>query len=191
MELPLIDGGSLPDGEGGEDVTGKQPVTKKRPPAPPFVLGEGLPIIPAKLVNKIQQGEFVDMADLLKDNLEAERRRLSVAGGMVASLLSGKPSRREVPDLLSWVTSFGIYASILGEKYPQLSQSLWAYQTFIVREARKCGGSGWQEYDLMFRQTGLANNLKWDSVSSSLYSVTFGAPQPECYHSRQISARPR
>ena len=81
-------------------------------------------MVPAKLATKIQRGEFVDMADLLKDNLEAERRRLSVAGGVMASLLAGKPLRREVPDLLSWLTSFGMYASILTEKHPQLTRAV-------------------------------------------------------------------
>ena len=71
--------------------------------------------MPRKIVAKIQKGDFVDMADLLRDNMEAERRRLSVAGGVVASILAEKSPRHEVPDLLSWVTSFSTYASILSE----------------------------------------------------------------------------
>ena len=39
-----------------------------------FILAYTLPVIPAKLVRKIQKGEFVDMAELLKDDTEAERR---------------------------------------------------------------------------------------------------------------------
>ena len=39
-----------------------------------FVLGEGLPPVPAKLVAKILKGEFIDMAELLRDNIEAERQ---------------------------------------------------------------------------------------------------------------------
>lgn len=42
--------------------------------AAPFMLGESLPPIPAKLVVKIQKGDFVDMAELLRDNVEADRR---------------------------------------------------------------------------------------------------------------------
>lgn len=40
-----------------------------------FTLGEGLPPVPAKLVSHIQKGEFIDMAELLRDNIKAERRR--------------------------------------------------------------------------------------------------------------------
>ena len=172
VDLPLLDNAVLDD-EGEGDGSSKPPPAKKTPP--PYILGEGLPVVPGKIVAKIQKGDFVDMADLLRDNMEAERRRLSMAGGVVASILAGKSPRREVPDLLSWVTSFSTYASILSEKYPQLTKGLWAYQTFIVREARRCGGHGWQEYDLMFRQQATATNLKWDTVNSSLYTVTFGA----------------
>ena len=161
--------------EGKEDDDLEPPPKKKTPLPPPFIVGEGLPVVPPKLVAKIQSGVFVDMADLLKDNIEAERRS-SVTGGMVASLLAGRPPRREVPDLLSWVVCFGTYESVLIDKFPQLANGLLAYQTFIVREARKCG-KGWQEYDLMFRQQqASAVDVKWNSVSSALYTVTFGGP---------------
>ena len=38
-------------------------------------------MVSAKLVRRILQGEYIDMAELLKDNMEAERRRLSAEGG--------------------------------------------------------------------------------------------------------------
>ena len=41
-------------------------------------MSETLPIVPAKLVKKIRKGEFIDMAELLKDNMEVERKWCSV-----------------------------------------------------------------------------------------------------------------
>ena len=38
-----------------------------------FILSEGLPPVPAKLVGRILRGDFIDMSELLRDNLEAER----------------------------------------------------------------------------------------------------------------------
>ena len=80
----------------------------------PFVLSEALPVVPAKLVKRILRGEYVDMSELLSDNLEAERRRaLSEMGE------SGpRVSRREVPDLLSWLKCFILYAAIVASQYP-------------------------------------------------------------------------
>ena len=103
----------------------------------PFVLSEGLPPVPAKLVAKIQKGDYVDMAELLRDNMEWEHP-LSTSDSSESK--SGRASRREVPDLLSWITCFGVYASVIRDKYPQKAKQLLAYQTLIVREARRCRG---------------------------------------------------
>ena len=43
----------------------------------PFLLSAGLALIPPRLVAKIQKLEFVDMAELLRDNLEVQRRAAS------------------------------------------------------------------------------------------------------------------
>ena len=143
--------------------------------ATPFVLSEGLPPVPAKLVAKIQKGDYVDMAELLRDNMEYERRQTTSDS---SESKSGRASRREVPDLLSWITCFGIYASVICDKSPEKAKQLLAYQTLIVREARRCGGKGWQTYDSMFRQQ-VANKPKadWSVLNSSLYTTSFLANQ--------------
>jgi len=51
---------------GTEAITGS--TKKKEVPPQPFILGEGLPLVPAKLANKIQKGEFVDMAELFENS---------------------------------------------------------------------------------------------------------------------------
>ena len=98
----------------------------------PFVLSEGLPPVPAKLVAKIQKGDYVDMAELLRDNMEYECRQ---ATSDSSGSRSGRANRREVPDLLSWITCFGVYASVVCDKSPKKAKHLLAYQTLIVREA--------------------------------------------------------
>ena len=59
----------------------KQTTTGSKAPADmvysankPFILSEGLPPVPYKLTARILRGEFVDMAELLRDNLEAQRQ---------------------------------------------------------------------------------------------------------------------
>ena len=76
------------------------------PDSLPFVLSETLPIVPAKLVRKILSGDFVDMAELLKDNMEAERRRHASEADPTQGHLGQPPPRREVPDLMSWLQCF-------------------------------------------------------------------------------------
>lgn len=149
----------------------------------PFTLGEGLPVVPAKLVARIQKGEYVDMAELLRDNIEVGRRRLAQggAGGIAAAVctwIGGRAGRREVPDVASWAQCFSSYAAVFGEKYPNKARDLWAYMALILREARRCGGNGWRDYDSMFRQqASSAVDLEWGKLNSSLYAVTFLAQQ--------------
>ena len=83
-----------------------------------------------------------------------------------------------MPDLLSWITCFGIYASVICDKSLGKAKQLLAYQTLIVREARRCGGKGWQTYDSMFRQQVVNQpDTDWSVLSSSLYTTSFLANQ--------------
>ena len=139
----------------------------------PFSLGESLPPVPAKLVVKIRKGEYIDKAGLLRDNMEAERRRAR------SEASNGNSSnRRKIPDLFSWVQCFGTYAAVMTAQFPEKTRQLLAYQTMIVREARRCGGKGWLAYDSMFRQQAtLDPDCDWSRLNNSLYSVTFLAQQ--------------
>ena len=143
----------------------------------PFILSEGLPPVPQKLVARILRGEYIDMADLLRDNLEAQRRSASQSSGS-SSMGVAPParSRREIPDILSWVQCFGTYIAIVTSQNPERMRQLLAYQTLIVREARRCGGKGWLAYDSYFRQQAMGNSAAdWSRINQSLYAVTFMA----------------
>ena len=98
----------------------------------PFILGEALLVVPGKLAQKIAKGEFVEMAELLKDNIELERRRAAVGEGIQGQRLS----RREMPDFESWLQCFSTYAAIVCSKYPQKARELWAYQPQEVQGQR-------------------------------------------------------
>ncbi len=136
----------------------------------PFLLSEALPAVPARLVKKILKGEYVDMAELLRDNVEAERRKGTGEGE------SSQPRRREIPDILSWVQCFSAYAAIVGTQYPGKWKELLAYQALIVSEYRRCGGKGWLLYDAAFRQQITDfEGTDFSKLNQSLYLTTFAA----------------
>ena len=89
----------------------------------PFVLNSVLPVVPARLVRRIAKGDFVDMAELLRDNLEVEQRRaqsvLDTGQGVAPA-----GNRREVPDFTSWVQCFTLYASVVQSKFPEKGKDL-------------------------------------------------------------------
>ena len=95
----VVETSQVPKGKGGA--------------AEPFVVSESLYPVPAKVVAKIGTNEYVDMAEILRDNIELERRQVG------ATSLGCSSSRREVPDLLSWIVCYGMFASVMAEKYPE------------------------------------------------------------------------
>lgn len=137
----------------------------------PFILSEALPVVPAKLVQRILWAEYVGMAELLKDNMELERRRL-LGEGMASQ--THFTTRREIPDILSWLQCFSLYAAIVGSKHPEKTQELLAYQAFMIGETRRCGGHGWLLYDAAFRQQiRLFETVDFSKINQSLYSTMF------------------
>ena len=165
LRLPTF-GEEHPPEDKGSKEGGGAPSGSSVKSATPFIMGASLPPIPAKLVTKIQKREFVEIAELLRDNIEAERRRTKDGG---TGGYTSSQSRREVPDILSWIQCFGTYACIVAAVQPEKTQQLLAYQTMVLREARGCGGTGWQAYDTMFRQQ-VSNDPKsdWSKLNSSL-----------------------
>ena len=62
-------------------------------------------MVPARLVKKIQRGEYVDMAELLMDNMEVERR---IQESQIAPA-SRMASKCEIADMLSWLHCYSLY----------------------------------------------------------------------------------
>ena len=194
LHLPVFGGGTPPAG-GSDPPAGLEPrvgadtpaasqvptgtATTPTPPggsaaeesvSTPFILGEGLPTVPAKLVRKIEKGEFLDMAELLRDNMEADRCH----DGRELPPGESRRTRREVPDLLSWAQCFSTYAGVVTRQNPGRSREIFAYLTTVVRTARRCGGGGWREYDAMFRQLAANSSdlVDWSRVNTSIYAVS-------------------
>ena len=76
----------------------------------PFILGEPS----QKLVRNIVRGNFVDMVELLQDNIKVERCKAA------GECESSQGHRREVPDILYWPQCFSLYAAVLGDHYPEM-----------------------------------------------------------------------
>ena len=113
------------------------------------------------------------MAELLKDNMEAERRRMLTDSGTQAHF-TNRQTRREIPDILSWLQCFSAYAAVVSSEHPEKMRELLAYQAMMVNEARRCGGRGWLLYDAAFRQQIRSfETVDFAKINQSLYSTTF------------------
>ena len=100
------------------------------------MVGPGYAPVPYKLVSKITAGLFVDLADLLPDNIRAQEIEPQ-------AFLEGKPvvsgSKKrviEIADIVTWIEAFTIFSMILCHTFPSRWKDLNQYKLLIIQTAR-------------------------------------------------------
>ena len=139
---------------------------------PGLYVGEGLPPVPVKLVEKIHKWEFVDMAELLPEywgTVHSSRVEAELTQGNHRLV-----SKKKVTDILTWVQCFAVYTSVMASRNPEAVPELLAYLVCILRTSQDFGGLAWVNYDSAFRrQAAATGNRQWSRVNPSLYSICF------------------
>ena len=97
-------------------------------------LGEGLPPIPHRLVEKILREEFVDIQELLLGSWQT--------AGQEGENPPQKCSKCRVLDIKVWVQCFACYMGMVATRSPQRIPELLAYLIQIVRVNQEFKGSG-------------------------------------------------
>ena len=156
-----------------------------------FSLGHGFPLIPAKLVKKIVNWEYVSMAELLPDNLELVRRSAEGQRGQACS--SKTPKKRELVEdwkgLVAWSISFDTFVAVVARSHPSKFQQLLAYRATILMEALRFGCKGWLSYDKMFRENIEKDpTANWALLHPMFYSLTFLSQRVEAFTCQRCMA---
>ena len=136
-----------------------------------FVVGPGYAPIPRKLVAKITSGAFVELADLLAENIRAQEAEPH-------TYLDGKllvaPSKKrvvEITDILTWIQAFTIYQWIFCSTYPSRWRNTTQYELLILQTASQFPGPAWLNYDTAFRKDAAASLLAdWSKMNLDLYN---------------------
>ena len=146
--------------------------------SPAFVLSKASAPIPGKLVTKVQSLQFVEMRELLPDNIALLERLATIPNMGTYNTSQHLTPQREVSSLLTWVCAFTTYIAILAEARPDLVKSRLAYLRNIVREASRFGGDGWKTYDYVFRsQAAVDQHMDWADLNPSMM-MAFMATRP-------------
>ena len=111
--------------------------------------------VPQQLCRKIWAHQYIDIALLLKGNVELQDL---CSGGLVHITEKGQIETRpkivkdKVPNIDKWTNAFLIFTSINLKKYPGKAQELLQYMS-IIREAasRSPSSLSWWSYDEQFR----------------------------------------
>ena len=126
--------------------------------------------LPSKLVKKILDLEFVEMAELVPDSWRTDE-----ADYQCCSSHNPRISRRgPVTNILLWVECYSSLVAVLASKYPNKIGHLMAYQKTIIKAHRSFVGEAWVVYDTCFRRKAAnIKNLDWGEVDLTLYNETF------------------
>lgn len=128
--------------------------------------------IPQKLADKVRSGQFVEMKELLADNMALMSQLEAIQGLPPVSMLgAARPRLREVTSLSTWCYCFLGYMAIRTSD-PATRDQL-TYARLLIREARRHGGLGWLDYDRAFRQQAAADPyLRWNTLMPGLQAST-------------------
>ena len=82
------------------------------------LVGPGYALVPCKLVSKITAGLFVDLANLLPDNIQAQeiKPQAFLEGKRVVS--GSKKWVIQIADIITWIEAFTIFSMILCHAFP-------------------------------------------------------------------------
>ncbi len=123
--------------------------------------------LPTKLVTKIKAGQFVEMKELLADNIALQRQLDAMQPVPTGPLpAAARPRTRDIDSPLAWVYCYLAYVAILAPDAQ--TRNCLTYALLILREARRHGGTGWLEYDRVFRQqAALDPSMQWQELDAS------------------------
>ena len=129
--------------------------------------------MPARLVQQIHAGRYVNMRDILGDNVMVRRHFEEVhrALGFQVLPVTSRPRVQEVTSLPSWVCC---YLSYLAVATPDLvTRERLTYAILLLREAMRTGGNGWLKYDRLFRQrAAIEPTIPWIEIHPCLQATT-------------------
>ena len=138
-------------------------------------IGAGRPPVPAKLVQKIESGVFVEMAELLPERL-----------GVLCTDDDAKqrPKKRSL-SILEWLQCYAVYVAVVTNNLPERIPDLMGYQSLVIEAYTEYKNDCWIGYDRRFRQqAALHPHRPWSTVDSTLWTLAFAgqAKTSRCKH---------
>ena len=126
--------------------------------------------LPQKLVKKILDLEYIDMAELIPDAW-----RFQDEEGTKCCHRSRRQGRRgPVCDILLWIDCYSTMVQVLLTRFPDKAYELVSYQRTIIAAERDYEDEAWVTYDTCFRRQAAARkDLNWSQIDFTLYNQSF------------------
>ena len=132
-----------------------------------LILLPALEPVPHKLVQRIQVGQFVEMRDLLGDNIALLQQLDSVQGPFQSFTGGAKPRLQTFTSLSSWLHRFLAYTAI--RTTDQATRNQLTYAWLLIQESLRHGSNGWFDYDCALAAGGYqVSTLLFPGILSTL-----------------------
>ena len=138
-------------------------------------IGEGLPALSQRLIEKIKAGEYVDFSDLppAKGKSRSSANDWDTRVLLLQVQQSDNP-RRLIPDFPTWAQCFALFAAIKASAQPASIADLMAYMTEIAKYAKRFQWPSWVIYDQNFRQEMASRpGLLWTRAEPAMFAQCF------------------
>ena len=123
--------------------------------------------MPVQLVERIKQGIFIEMSELLPDNLGS-------ADANVGDRHANKTKLSEVDNIIDWIQCFGIYIAVLSRSAPDHVADLLGYQSMIISASQYHCAGRWVVYERRFHLKASAKNIKtWSAIEVTIWNMVF------------------
>lgn len=168
-------------------ITGTE--QKKAEAKPQRLIIKGLPTLPAKLVERAQSLEFVEMEEFLPTPrslrlAEQAKPNPSLQEALVGALTQfqasqQQKSRRRVLDIWTWTRCFTLYIAVVAKTRPEMVPVMVAHLHTVYKLQRRAPeATAWLEYDVQFRMEAAASEDKvWNCTDSWQYLSCLPGPQ--------------
>ena len=127
-----------------------------------MAIGTAIPPVSPRLVEKIESGAFVEMADLVPQRLGFEET------------LRPRQKCQTITKICEWLQAFAVYVSIIAKKQPDRVPDLMGYQVLMLEASNEYKNDCWLAYDRRFRQQAASDpHCIWSNINTTLWNLAF------------------
>ena len=115
-----------------------------------------IPNVPLKPHQKIIQGEFIDLSELLQANFQFKYASVEANNPFElvlkdeTVLIQPRKKGKQIDSLGAWLSTWALYEQVMVYVYPQKYSELAYYRNFIMQQDKKFIWSAVQMYDIRF-----------------------------------------
>lgn len=143
----------------------------------------------ASLKQKIINGEYVELGQILAPQGQKQQEQISVVNGQV--VVQQKAVSIRITNIEQWSDAFIVFVSVYTTVHAQKIQGLLKYFHNIRLGAKRCLGLGWKSYDEQFRLKIAQNpQMDWGIIDQELWLLYMYNTNPtsEAINPRSTSA---